>query len=256
MKAGGMLLCLAAVMLLCGACTRIEKENYATPEIIPKATESPPENGVPLAYTVAARDESNDREIKTAQYPITGIAQIDSATDAIVDDALAEPVGEPNGCEGMMGSVNVGFDVDRNDDIFAITYRIETFYVCAAHGTTTYLTRNYDMPSAAHIRLEDLFVDNDYALRLSALAIEKLRQLDIDVPDDTSDLSPDTWFYQGVSADAENFQNFLILPEGLRFVFSNYQVAPYAVGQVCLTIPWAEIEDIMTPAWRQRTMEG
>lgn len=255
MKKGWMITALLALLALCAACAAPSAATQppaqtSQAEVTPPA-ETPAPTG-PIDVQTATRDESGEYETKTASFPITGIASIDEEAVRIVDAALAEPVGDPN-MPDREGISLVEYHVARNDgDVFSVVYQIYTYYSGAAHGTTAYISRNYEMPSGKPVALEDLFADSGYVIRLSTIAREKLEQNDVDIPEDTSLLEPDIWFFEGVSADPENFENFLILEDGMQLIFSNYQVAPYVVGQVRLTIPWEDLSDIMTPQWQER----
>lgn len=39
-----------------------------------------------------------------------------------------------------------------------------------------------------------------------------------------------------------NFENFVILDEGIKFIFSQYQVAPYAAGMPEVVVGWDELK--------------
>jgi hypothetical protein len=40
-------------------------------------------------------------------------------------------------------------------------------------------------------------------------------------------------------------ENFLLLPEEVRFVYNRYDIAPYALGAIELSLPYKEIEEFM-----------
>jgi hypothetical protein len=44
---------------------------------------------------------------------------------------------------------------------------------------------------------------------------------------------------------ASNFQNFVITDEGIRFIFGQYQVAPYVFGMPEVTMSWDELSDFL-----------
>ncbi|MEM9290717.1 MAG: DUF3298 domain-containing protein [Acidobacteriota bacterium] len=41
--------------------------------------------------------------------------------------------------------------------------------------------------------------------------------------------------------------NFAVQEEGLRFYYSPYEIAPYALGPTDILLPWAEIRDLLRP---------
>ncbi len=40
-------------------------------------------------------------------------------------------------------------------------------------------------------------------------------------------------------------------PNGMEFFYNSYEIAPYAAGQPTLTLPWADLLDLLTPAARE-----
>ncbi len=235
-----------------GASATKTADNSATPSNATesaKAQETPEPAKILLQYTIETIDESDDYTTKEASYPVTGVSTIDEDALELVHNAFADFDDIEEIFSDQKNYVGVDFDVERNDEIFAVVYQISSYYSGAAHGTTMNVAKVYTSPDGARVELGDLFANPDYVLRLSQLAEEKLRTLDIDVPQDKTYLDEDIWFYEGVAPDEVNFSQFVPTETGLQFIFSDYQVAPFAVGEVRLTIPWEDIEDIMKPEW-------
>jgi hypothetical protein len=42
-------------------------------------------------------------------------------------------------------------------------------------------------------------------------------------------------------------KNFLITPLGLKFLYNQYEIKPYAAGQTVLDIPYAQIKTLLQP---------
>ena len=52
---------------------------------------------------------------------------------------------------------------------------------------------------------------------------------------------------QGAGPLPENYQDWLLTPDALVFIFEPYQVAAYAAGPQRVTILLADLQDILAP---------
>ena len=48
-----------------------------------------------------------------------------------------------------------------------------------------------------------------------------------------------------LNVDLYNPDNFLVTDEGVKFLYNRYDIAPYVVGDFQITVPYAEIENLM-----------
>lgn len=132
-----------------------------------------------------------------------------------------------------------------NDSILSLTDTRFTFYleqyfyyVGAAHGNTEFITYNFNISDSHLLILDELFRENsDYIQKISELCINKLM--------DNTEYSDINWISEGASPNIENFENFLLLDEGIMFIFEPYAVAAYAAGPQFVTIPYEEMADIL-----------
>lgn len=106
-------------------------------------------------------------------------------------------------------------------------------YLCrSAHGmyTTTYV--NYSIDQKKIITLSDIFKDG-YEKDLASMLREKLAEDEVALSVPLEEV--------GVPADFEITEN------GIRFVYSLYEIAPYVEGEVAVTIASYEFGDILRP---------
>lgn len=108
-----------------------------------------------------------------------------------------------------------------------------------AHGGTTTGFINWDTKTNRDLTLDDLLVDG-YGTRLNAIA-EKIFRTNEKLSD-TSSLAANYFFENDKFALNKNF---LVTPIGLRFLYNQYEIKPYAAGQTELVIPYAQIKQLL-----------
>lgn len=114
-------------------------------------------------------------------------------------------------------------------------------YRGGAHGTSFTGFINWNPITDKKITLNDLLV-NDYKDQLNKIA-ERIFRKDEKLKD-TSSLARDYFFKDNKFALNDNY---LLTPLGLRFVYNQYEIKPYAAGQTELLIPYADIKKLVRP---------
>jgi len=107
------------------------------------------------------------------------------------------------------------------------------------YGTTYY---NFDATTGKVIQLKDILVDN-YAIPLKTIAesIFKKSYLEAGM---TNYSEAGFYFENDVFKLTENFA---ITKEGLKFLYNPYEVAPYALGQQEVIIPYVDLKKLIKP---------
>ena len=80
---------------------------------------------------------------------------------------------------------------------------------------------------------------------LEAIAKEAHAQVEEELSVRLGSEAISTLFAEGLEPRAENFQNFVVDQDTLRFFLPPYQVAPYAAGPFEVDIPFSEFGDIL-----------
>lgn len=107
-----------------------------------------------------------------------------------------------------------------------------------AHGNSLIATVTIDSDTAEPISLDDAFVDLDAGLdRLSARAADIL----------PTTRAGESFERSGIEPTVANFANWTASPEGMNVHFGDYQVGAYGIGLVTITIPWADLSDVLAP---------
>lgn len=123
-------------------------------------------------------------------------------------------------------------------------------YVSKTKGTVSYVFQSYKFTGGAHgntalftytfndkgfVNIDNfLNTGNRNGLYLTNIIKEKLTL-------SLGDLYNEEMLNNGLSEIYTNFDNFVVLDEGIKFIFEQYQVAPYAAGQPEVLLTWEEL---------------
>jgi hypothetical protein len=110
-----------------------------------------------------------------------------------------------------------------------------------AHGSTVTNFINWNTKSKKNITLSDIMTDG-YKDKLTAIAdtiFRKQEKLSA-----TASLAKDYFFKDSKFALNNNFS---ITPLGIKFLYNQYEIKPYAAGQTELFIPYAKIKSLLKP---------
>ncbi len=111
-----------------------------------------------------------------------------------------------------------------------------------AHPNTFYRTFTFDSVSGSGLVLGDIFT-GDYLSMLSKVSRAKLPKV-IGSSADADMISA------GTTADEENFQTFFLEGKNFVLLFPAYQVGPYALGPVTLSIPLTELSTALKAKYK------
>ncbi|MBU1292677.1 DUF3298 domain-containing protein [Patescibacteria group bacterium] len=119
---------------------------------------------------------------------------------------------------------------------YAYTLYTDTF---GAHPNSFYRTFVFDAETGAELSLASLFKPRtDYLKRISEIArfeLQKKLGEDADV----------SYMQQGTAPETANFQTFVVEGNTLVFLFPPYQVGPYALGPQSVSIPLAQLSEVL-----------
>jgi hypothetical protein len=110
-----------------------------------------------------------------------------------------------------------------------------------AHGATIIRYLNWDVKASKKILLSDILKPG-YEAQLTAIAEKIFRKQENLTP--TASLERDYFFKNGKFSLN---QNYLITPIGLKFLYNQYEIKPYAAGQTSLEIPYLQLKTMLQP---------
>ena len=121
-------------------------------------------------------------------------------------------------------------------------FEILTYVAGAAHPAPQIVTVTFDLGTGRSLALADLFDPSKpwlptIADRATALLTKQFAGLGADPP-----------FPEGVAADVANYGAWWITVDGLGIGFPSGQAGPFALGNQAVTIPWADLRDLVSPS--------
>lgn len=122
------------------------------------------------------------------------------------------------------------------------TLQYDTYtYTGGAHGASFTGFINWNNKNNKNLTLDDILLSG-YQQQLNKIA-EKIFRKQENLSD-TSSLARD-YFFKDARFTVNN--NFLITPVGLRFVYNQYEIKPFAAGQTDLLVPYNQIKKLLKP---------
>lgn len=116
-----------------------------------------------------------------------------------------------------------------------ISYKASKYtYTGGAHGMTVETGLNFDIKTGTLLKESDIFSDG-YESIVSGLLTKHLPEA-FENPEDANML-----FQKEVTPNG----NFTVSEKGITYTFNQYEIGPYALGIIGITIPWDEIDNII-----------
>ena len=147
-------------------------------------------------------------------------------SQALINQQVAEM---PTTVVEMLGT----YEIKNNQrNVLSLTQTNYTYHDKAAHGMTYIKSLTFDLEAQKKVELKDLFKpDSNYVERLSAIIQEQIKQRDIGLIEDFTEISPK--------------QDFYIADKTLVIYFQLYEITPYVFGFPMFPISVYDIQDII-----------
>lgn len=186
-------------------------------QLIPLSVSSGPQKNVYFPQVILMQDQELERYINQA---------IMNETQALINLQVAEM---PTTVVEMLGT----YEIKNNQrDVLSLTLTNYTYHDKAAHGMTYIKSLTFDLVEKRKLELQDLFKPgSDYVERLSALIKEQIKQRDIQLIEEFTEISPN--------------QDFYIADKTLIIYFQLYEITPYVFGFPMFPISVYDIQDII-----------
>lgn len=122
-----------------------------------------------------------------------------------------------------------------------LIYRIDyNEYTGGAHGIYSSTFLNMDLRTLSPIRLDDLFV-SDYEEALTDLLWNQLMANNkVATHQELEDMGYAT------TGDLKPTENFYLSKEGITFYYNVYEIAPYVMGPVKITLPYEVMQHLLS----------
>lgn len=108
-----------------------------------------------------------------------------------------------------------------------------------AHGNTNIKVFNFDA-KYGELLTPELVFQSGYLNKLSKVTFDLL-----DAEDPSREMY--TFLEEGLLLKKENFETYLITPDGIEMQFDQYQIGPYVIGRPSVLVLYQQIKEILTP---------
>jgi len=128
----------------------------------------------------------------------------------------------------------------QNDSL--LSYAVEySDYTGGAHGSYRIVYYNIDLNDLVTISEEDLFTPGYYKPLTDIILHSLMEKYKV--------TSPDSLLAKGFFniEDIVPNNNFLMDDKGLHYTYNQYEIAPYVMGTIDVTIPYEELKPILKP---------
>ena len=142
---------------------------------------------------------------------------------------------------------NLSVNVNDYKDITHV-YMLTYAYTGGAHYTRDDTSLYYDNKTKEFVDLKYFFKDEESFKKLSSIAYYYVLKLE----DKTFD---ELWVKRGTDPTIDNYRHFNFKDEGLEILFPPYQIASWADGEIKITIPYEEINDLLKEEYRNTSKE-
>ena len=140
--------------------------------------------------------------------------------------------GEPCSALSWENSVSGHIAGVHGDIISYIVSRYD--YAGGAHGSTSETGINFDRNTGEAIGEDDVFKEDSR---------EELRKL---LSAHLQESLPDNDAYDALFIkDIEPNGNFIVTPAGVTYIYGQYEIGPYYLGIIKVTLPWEELEGLL-----------
>ncbi len=215
---------------------------------------------------VLAEGETDSLEIEIqVEYPVSGLTQpaMDNITKTLTTSLFGDQYAAMQPEEAIDAYISGSVDEYRKDNLpllemskdmphaslswsdyitgavagshgDILSYTMTKYaYTGGAHGMTSETALNFDMKTGSLLTEGDFFKEG-YKEKLPALLSGHLAS-SLENPADTSML-----FTREIGPNG----NFQVTEEGVTYIYNQYEIAPYAMGIIRVTLPWDELEGL------------
>ena len=126
-----------------------------------------------------------------------------------------------------------------------LSYCVERYvYTGGAHGSNFRQFVNYNLQTGEQIDEDQLFAEN-YQEPLTQLLLQYMVEQNDEIA-----LIQDLQEAGYNVDDIHPNDNFYLAEEGITYVFNPYDIAPYALGETEILIPWSALQNILKPEFQ------
>jgi Protein of unknown function (DUF3298) len=195
------------------------------------------------------------------------ISSLEKKPTVIENDGIQDKISETDDSSKNTLSISLGAHQVIGDRYLNLQIAEFSYNAGSAHPLTSTVSYNFDLQDGREVLLDTLFnSDTQYLVTLATLVKEKLRtQLRMKSFDteasttsavsgevNTEESLSTVFFEEGADPRDENYKQFVIEKEGIRFLFGQYQVAPYVYGEQSVLVEYSVLGDILNSRFKEK----
>ena len=128
------------------------------------------------------------------------------------------------------------------EDESILSYSVQhSDYTGGAHGSFNALYYTIDLNEVRTITEESIFKPNYFKFLTTQIINNLMKQYNVETPDK---LMEEGFF--DINEIAPN-NNFWVNDKGVHYIYNQYEIAPYSMGPIEVTIPYEDIKSIIIP---------
>lgn len=156
---------------------------------------------------------------------------------------------ETDGFTAMNGRWDGFGVVHATEGLLSLTYEIGWYGAGAAHPNSFFETFNFSYDGRLQLlTLSDFFKSETQSVKkISKLCIDQLCREYWTRVGQRPDEEQLKWFENGAGESEENFKAFTVSSDHFTFLFSPYQVGPYALGRWSVDVSFYDLLDLLRP---------
>lgn len=193
--------------------------------------------------------EETDTYTLKIDYPIFHIKEVDNKIKEYVEGRKEEFISV---ADNIDEELNVKYDFILNvtsseyNDIINVHMNTLSF-TGGAHYMRDDESIHYNKKTKKFMNLSDYFIDTEAFNKIDDLAYHYIMKLNEN--EEKYNFS-EIWVRRGIIPNALNYSHFTFKEEGLEILFPPYQIAPWSDGEIKITIPYSELNDLLKDEYK------
>lgn len=184
--------------------------------------------------------ESNQKYDITVFYPETEYTNLNEKIYDKMQEFIQDFKDEVTEYESISGNklkLEINFSPYEYENYFSYSFEIFNDFG-GAHPNTTVWTVSYNIKDKQIVDINYLIGKNKNIINiLSEYTFSNLKE-----NEKIKENYLEEMLIEGTSPKKENFENFVFTKEGLKIIFQRYSVAPYALGEFSVIVPYEKLD--------------
>lgn len=193
--------------------------------------------------------EETDTYTLKIDYPIFHIKEVDNKVKEYVDKRKKEFIDVVDKIDyELTAKYDFLLNVTSSEYNDIINIHMNTLsYTGGAHYMRDDESIHYNKKTKQFMNLSDFFIDTEAFNKIDDLAYHYIMKLNL--KSEKYNFS-EIWVRRGIIPNALNYSHFTFKKEGLEILFPPYQIASWADGEIKITIPYSDLNELLKDEYK------